>query len=154
MHPVVYRKCSVRVDEMDPLLQYADKLNGSQRRRYTNVVKLIGNVDRLLLIRNDAWRFFSYVLWPSNYKSMWYYVLATWFYRPVYFQSINSRNTSFLNIGLQPVHKWMHAWEKNARARSCNESWHYRKISCYNYDVEVFNIESTATYRSLGNFRR
>ena len=86
------------------LFQYANMLSFAQRRRYMTIAELIGNVDHLLLFRNGGWRFFSYLLWPSNPKSTWYYVLASWFNKPVSLQRNNSRNTSF--IGLQPVHKW------------------------------------------------
>ena len=47
-------QCACRRNRLFTLFPYADKLSGAQRRRCTNVVELIGNVDRFLLIRNGA----------------------------------------------------------------------------------------------------
>ena len=47
-------QCACRLNRLFTLFPSADKLSGAQRRRYTNVVELIGNVDRFLLIRNGA----------------------------------------------------------------------------------------------------
>ena len=55
-------QCTCRRNGLFTLFPYADKLSGAQRRRYMNMVELIGNVDRFLLIRNGARRFFSHVL--------------------------------------------------------------------------------------------
>ena len=52
-------QCACRQNGLFALFPYADKLNGAQRRRYTNIVELIGNVDRFLLIRIGAQRFFA-----------------------------------------------------------------------------------------------
>ena len=109
-------QCACERNGLSTLFPWPNMLRGAQRRRYANIAELIGNVNHFLLFKNGAWKFF-------------------WTYQSKEYEFLDAYD-QFINGCVSESRTCVELYEKLALMES----------KFWNYDVHVFNIESTASY--------